>query len=364
MNQAMTPYYRQLARRIALAIVVVAFIPYALTFSLFYSSYNGSIQGQVLSALSLVVESHKRDIDEFLEERLANLRTVGSLLSVAELSRPEPLRRALDSLHQAHGAFVDLGLIDAQGRQVAYAGTYGLEKADYSQAPWFRQALEQGTYVSDVFLGLRQVPHFIVALKLTHQGRDYLLRATIDSARFASLVEKVRLGSTGEAFIVNRQGLYQTQGRGARLLLTPSELSLPENFQGVRVWETTAAQDKDIVLAQAWLKNGDWLLVCQQDAGDAFLPLHQARRLALAISLAALALLALTTVLLTRGLVARIALADREKELLNEQIIQAGNWPPWESWPPAWPTRSTTPWPSWWRRPAGCRTSCTATPSC
>ncbi|MFH1035650.1 MAG: ATP-binding protein [Pseudomonadota bacterium] len=323
-NQVMTPYYRQLARKIALAIVVVAFIPYALTFSLFYSSYSGSIQGQVLSALRLVVESHKRDIDEFLEERLANLKAVGSLLGVEELARPQSLRRTLDSLRQAHGAFVDLGLIDDQGRQVAYAGAFGLENADYARAPWFKESLERGAYVSDVFLGLRQVPHFIVALKLNHQGRAYLLRATIDSAHFASLVEKVRLGNTGQAFIVNRQGLYQTQGRGERQLLTPSGLSLPENFEGVRVWETIAAEGKEVVLAQAWLKSGDWLLVCQQDAGDAFLPLHQARRLALLISLAALALLAVTTVLLTRGLVGRIALADRDKELLNEQIIQAG----------------------------------------
>ncbi|CAO0824006.1 hypothetical protein DFAR_4010007 [Desulfarculales bacterium] len=60
-------------------------------------------------------------------------------------------------------------------------------------------------------------------------------------------------------------------------------------------------------------------MVCPQDAADVFLPLHQARRLALVIS-------------------------------------PPESWPPRASWPQAWPTRSTTPWPSWWRRPAGCRT--------
>ncbi len=323
-QQAMTPYYRQLARRIALAIVVVAFIPYALTFSLFYSSYNNSIQGQVLSALQLVVESHKRDIDDYLAERLANLRAVGSLLGVADLAGPGRLESVLESLRQAHGAFADLGLIDGQGRQVAYAGGYGLERADYAEAPWFKEALARGAYISDVFLGLRQAPHFIVAVKLAGAGRDYLLRATIDSSRFASLVEGVRLGQTGEAFIVNRQGRYQTQGRGGRQLLSASGLSLPEPFAGVAVRETTAAEGKEVVLAQTWLKDGGWLLVYQQDASDAFRPLYQTRGLALVISLAALAVLALTTALLTRGLVGRIAQADRDKELLNQQIIQAG----------------------------------------
>ncbi|MBI4797227.1 MAG: two-component sensor histidine kinase [Desulfarculus sp.] len=321
--QALAPYYRLLARKIALAIVVVACIPYALTFGLFYSSYNDSTQAQVLGSLRGVVETHKRDIDEFLADRLSDLAAMAGLLGVEELQRPESLRRAFNALQDAHGAFVDLGLIDARGRHLAYAGPYRLMEANYSQSPWFQEVLAKGTFISDVFLGFRGVPHFVVALKLPHEGGPYLLRATIDSARFASLVEKVRLGQSGEAFIVNRQGLYQTQGRERRHILAPSGLALPEAFEGVRVWETTAG-GREVVLAQAWLKDGDWLLVCQQDTSDAFEPLYRARRLVLAWGLAAMALLVGTTVLLTRGLVGRIAAADHDKELLNEQIIQAG----------------------------------------
>ncbi|CAO0824009.1 hypothetical protein DFAR_4010010 [Desulfarculales bacterium] len=47
---------------------------------MFYSSYNNSIQGQMLSALRMVVETHKRDIDGFLTERLPTLQAVGALL--------------------------------------------------------------------------------------------------------------------------------------------------------------------------------------------------------------------------------------------------------------------------------------------
>ncbi|CAO0824007.1 hypothetical protein DFAR_4010008 [Desulfarculales bacterium] len=88
----------------------------------------------------------------------------------------------------------------------------------------------------------------IMALKLSLKGKDYLLRGTIDSVRFAFLVEDVRLGSTGEAFTVNRQGLYQIQGRGQRQLLSTSGLSLPQPFDGVLALETTVAEGKEVMV--------------------------------------------------------------------------------------------------------------------
>jgi two-component system NtrC family sensor kinase len=163
-----------------------------------------------------------------------------------------------------------------------------------------------------------------VAIKLSQQGRDYVLRATIDSARFSSLVEGVRLGGTGEAFLVNREGLYQTHSRLHGQLLTPWDLEMPGHFAGVRLLEDVTRRGRDVVLAKTWLKNGDWLLVCQQDTDDAFEPLYQARRLALLIGALGGLMVIGTTWFYTLRLVRRISSADREKQMLGEQVIQSG----------------------------------------
>ncbi|MBI4800799.1 MAG: two-component sensor histidine kinase [Desulfarculus sp.] len=320
----MDRYYRLLGRKIALAIVTVAFIPYALTFVIFYTSYSATIRAQVIATLANVVESHQRNIDDFLAERLANLQSAANLFGVEQQAQPLHLEQVLGSLRQIYGAFVDLGLLDQTGRHLAYAGPYSPGQADYSEAPWFRQVLASGGHVSDVFKGLREVPHFIVAVKLMHQERVFVLRATIDSARFSTLVEGVRLGSTGQAFIVNRQGLYQTRSRSHGQLLSAWDLPMPSHFPWVRVLEDVNRHGRDVVLAKAWLKGGDWLLVCQQDTSDAFQPLYQARRLGLAIgALGGVVVIAITW-FFTRRLVGRISATNREKELLGEQIIQSG----------------------------------------
>ncbi|MFH1035564.1 MAG: ATP-binding protein [Pseudomonadota bacterium] len=317
-------YYQRLGRKIALAIVSVAFVPYALTFVIFYTSYNASIRAQVLGTLRTVVEFHQRNIDDFLAERLANLQNAASLFGVVQLSDPGRLEQVLGSMRRTYGAFVDLGLLSQEGRHLSYAGAFSPGQADYAQAPWFKQVMSQGSHISDVFKGLRDVPHFIVAVKLEHQGRAYVLRATIDSARFSSLVEGVRLGATGEAFLINRQGLYQTHSRLHGHLLSPWDQVMPGHFAGVRLLEDVNRRGHDVVLAKTWLKNGDWLLVCQQDTDDAFEPLYQARRLAVLIGILGGLVVITITWFFTLRLVGRISRADREKELLGEQVIQSG----------------------------------------
>ncbi len=86
-------------------------------------------------------------------------------------------------------------------------------KADYSMAEWFREALKRNHYISDVFLGYRRTPHFIVAVKKKHGRDEWILRATIDFMAFNSLVENIRIGKTGSALIINNAGEFQTRPR-------------------------------------------------------------------------------------------------------------------------------------------------------
>jgi two-component system NtrC family sensor kinase len=318
------PYYKALGRKIALSIAGVAFIPYALTYFVFYTNFQQSIRAQVLDAVRQAAQSHQGTIDDFLNERLADLRYTARLVKVEELSRQAETEEVLASLNSVYRVYVDLGLLSAQGRHLSYAGPYGLKNADYAQSFWFKEVMAKGLHVSDVFKGYRGVPHFIVAIKFSRDGQDYVLRATIDIAQFTSLVEGLRLGERGEAFILNHDGMYQTQSRSHGALLSPSDLAMPEPFAGVRVEENVIRLGRSVVMAETWLKNGQWLLVCQEDTEEAFSPLARTRDLSMLIGGLGLLALMIITIGFARRLVGRIAKADREKEMLNEQIIQSG----------------------------------------
>ncbi|MEW6267267.1 MAG: ATP-binding protein [Thermodesulfobacteriota bacterium] len=317
------PGYRSLGRRITLAIVAVPFVPYVLTYLVFYYSYNESLRAQVIGVLTGVVESHKTSIDDFLSERLANLRNSGNITGPAGLTQPEVLRGSLDSLHRTYGNFEELALFDGQGRVLTSTGDHLAARMDQSAETWFQETIQQGRHVSDMFrIGPNLPPRFLASVKLKQQGRDFVLASVVDSSRLGVLVEDIRLGRTGEAFIINRQGVYQTRNRSGRLI-EPSGLKTPMPFSGVRILEAEAEPGRAVIQAQVWLEGGQWLLVCRQDAAEAFAPLHKAQWTALAIGLLGGLAVVTCTVLLVRRLVARWIQADREKEALNQQIIQS-----------------------------------------
>jgi two-component system NtrC family sensor kinase len=115
--------------------------------------------------------------------------------------------------------FSDIGVVRADGEQVSYAGPYLLESAQYNDAEWFQAAIQVDTYTSDVFLGLRGFPHFIVTARKFENGQPWILRATVDFLAFNDVVENIQLGQTGFAYIVNQTAVrLQTRTAGRPVL--------------------------------------------------------------------------------------------------------------------------------------------------
>ena len=159
--------------------------------------------------LEEMVHKHTQDIDGFPNERLHTLQFLSNSCGFENLLDESILQNKLSLLQQNFGAvFEDLGIIYESAVQEFYAGRLKLEKAQYSHAQWFPEAIQRQVYISDVFLGLRASPHFIVSVKRFHQNRPYLLRAAINFKAFNSLAENLRIGETGSAFILKWKSSY------------------------------------------------------------------------------------------------------------------------------------------------------------
>ena len=321
-------FYRSLRRNILVVIVLVSFAPLVLVTGLVGYYFHTSYRSKVLAHLVELVEKHKQTIDSFLYERLSGVALIARTFDFEQLSNEMFLREKLSILREEYGGiFVDLGLVSDQGIQIAYAGPFELRRALYSEADWFKKAMQSQVFISDVFMGLRGMPHFIVAVKRTYGSREWILRATIDFVAFNSLVESTRIGTTGSAFIVNKQGEFQTKPRLEKFVqkdLIIQTLSSRYLEERVAVWEQGDASGRKFLYVMTPLKNGEWILVYQQDEDDAFADLYRARRWAFAIVLLGGLGIVATSLALSGRLVQRIEMADREKEMMNEQVIEAG----------------------------------------
>jgi len=336
----------------AAIMILVSLTPLLLLSGIIGHQFETSYREKVVAHLVELVKKQQQAIDMFLDEKLSFIEVLANTFGYAQLNDERFLAQTLAALQKVYGGvFVDLGVVDAQGVQTAYAGTLRLGQARYSEADWFKTAITRDSFISDVFLGLRHQPHFIVSAKRKEKDREWLLRATIDFEAFNSLVESIRIGETGSAFIINRQGEFQTLprvapplgeaflrqfvvrgenepglGRGAHPLM--EKLGLSTVHQGtadrsVAVGQVEVGGNEYLYVAVP-LKSDEWLLTYQQDEADAFKSLHQTRKLALFFLLVGgLGIVAMAFVLGSR-MAQHVEHADRKQEMMNEQVIEAG----------------------------------------
>lgn len=322
-------YYHSLTRNMLLTVIIVSFTPMILVSGIILYQFQTSYHEKVHAHLEELVLKHKQNIDSFLQEKLGDIRFLADNFNFEELSDESFLRDRLESLQKEFGlVFVDLGVIRENGIQVAYAGPFKLGKALYSEADWFQKAMKSKYFISDVFLGLRGLPHFIIAVRDNWMGEKWILRATIDFVAFNSLVENIRIGETGFAFILNKEGKFQTKplldivtSRKPYIdFLSDRNISKDE----IHVVERTDDSGKKNIFVATFLKHGDWLLVYQQRASDAFSDFRRALRVALVIILLGGLGIITMAFILSRRMVSRIARADREKQMMNKQVVETG----------------------------------------
>ncbi|MFZ0428817.1 MAG: ATP-binding protein [Acidobacteriota bacterium] len=200
--------YRLIWWRTVMLTLAVALMPLVVMTGVNYYLYRRSLHSDLQHQISQDLSNISRSIEAVIEERVSALRLVIREHDPAGLSAAD-VETALGNLQASFGGFVDLGLIDRRGVQVHYSGPYALEGINYSDEDWFHQVRLRGVYVSEVFLGHRHLPHFVVVVQ---QG-DYLLRATVDMELLHRQVFIPDARPSDDVFLVNGSGILQTNSR-------------------------------------------------------------------------------------------------------------------------------------------------------
>lgn len=326
-----SPHYRSLIRKMFFTIIAVSFIPVFLVSATIFYQFRTSYREKIFAHLNEMVQKHTTNIDIFLMNKLSDIRYLSRSAGFNNLSNEAFLQKTMSIMQQEYGSvFVDIGVIDDMGKQVAYAGPYHLANADYADADWFQITMTRQHFISDVFLGLRGVPHFIIAVRNTRDGKPWILRATIDFEAFNSMVAKIRVGETGFAFIINQEGSFQTNpifnvipNKDLYISVFQQEKAL-EKQNAVHIREEVDGSGKKNIYMGSLLKNGDWLLIYQQNSADAFSKLNQTQVFSMIIFILGGIGIVIMAFVLSGRMVKHIATTDSEKEMLNQQVIETG----------------------------------------
>jgi two-component system NtrC family sensor kinase len=318
-----TPIYAKLQRNIILITLVVAFAPLFALGTIIYSEFFQIYRTKVEEQIQYRARAQAEAVDLFLKERVAILAAMADTHVYQDMIQEKNLAEVFRIMNLTAGAFVDLGVINNAGQHVAYIGPYDLKGLNYYQQSWFGEVMSKGSYISDVYMGYRQLPHFIIAVKRQEGENSWILRATIDPDVFGSLVRAAQLGKSGDAFIINAEGSYQTRPRFDGQILTPSKIDTALFGGRTNVVEKDNEHGKTLLYAGAWLNNGKWLLLISQDLSEEMTGLFATRNVGLLLILLGLGAIAATTIVTTRNTVKRLKEADDRTTSLNAQLMQS-----------------------------------------
>lgn len=315
--------YRNLQHKMITLTLVVSLAPLLILGAVLYYQFENTGREMTREQIRYRAQAQAEAVDLFLKERTAILNAMADTHSFEHMIQEENLARIFEVMNNRAGAFVDLGIIDGGGDHRAYVGPYDLRGRNYLDQPWFNEVMIKGHYKSDVYMGFRQQPHFIIAVRRHEDRQSWILRATVDPIQFEEIVRSAQIGRTGDAFIVNREGVYQTRPRFDGSVLAESSIE-PQQFGGrVTVIEMKDWAGEERLYAGSWLNDNKWLLVINQQPLELMSRLFALRQTEiLIITLGVLAIVA-TTIFTTRLAINRLKTTDQEMIELHAQLVQS-----------------------------------------
>ncbi len=301
--------------------IIVPIIPFILILIVGYYYFTTSLESSAIASMKRIVEDHGQMIDSFLSERKADLEFILHSYDFNDMADPLILDNTFKRLKKESSAFIDLGVFNKDGIHVAYQGPYRLVGRDYAKEEWFKEVMKKGQYISDIFLGFRRIPHFVIALKREDAEKSWVIRATIDTYMFCNLVKKVRIGKTGEAYILNADGILQTDRRsGGTPMDKPADtIKYLKSHSDIKIY----AQEQEYIYATTWLKDDNWMLVVRQEKADTFSAFRTASYIIIFISIIGGGIIIAAAFFMTGRIVRRLEKMDTEKEQLSQQLIGA-----------------------------------------
>ena len=229
--------YQRLRWIVVLATAIVSIIPLAVLSFINFIQYERTIESETRNAVHRLLANNKQSLEFFLAEKRSALAYLVRANSFEALSDSQRLERIIRQMNDSasHRMFIDLGLIDSSGLQLSYSGPYDLVNQIYEDQEWFSRVLRQKVYVSNVFLGHRNAPHFAIATLHSGVSREYLLRATFDAEILSTQMHVAGLGLQDDLFLIDRGGVLQTGSRRYGDVMSKIPLEVPHDSPGIEV---------------------------------------------------------------------------------------------------------------------------------
>lgn len=270
--------YRRIWKKALLLVSLVTILPLVIITAVDYNFTEKSIESENTLRTLRNGSNARRTISYYLQEHRSALTFIARDNSPEQLKNTAHLQGVLNNLQESFSGFVDLGILNQEGRQINYVGAFALEGKDYSNQEWFREMEKQNFAISDVFLGYRNAPHFVVEAKRNlGDGSFLVLRSAIDIAQLQELLHGLELSGKGDAFLINRQGIIQTPTLYHGEIFSKLPYAVPPFSGRTEIREEKNENGDTVIVCSAYIPESPYILVIIKDKNELMKPWRETR---------------------------------------------------------------------------------------
>lgn len=320
-NEESGPRYKLLRRNMIFIMILVTMLPLFLMAIINYHEYQKALKREIIMPLRTLVNKTKHSFELFLAERRSAVSFIASAYSFEELADQKTLSRVFQVMKDKFGGFIDLGLIDSSGLQVSYTGPYELKGKRYKDHDWFHEVSVRGSHISDVFMGYRKFPHLVIAVK--HEdptGESWILRATIDTETFNNLILSMGLDPASDAFLINRQGVFQTSSKFYGKVFEKFPLPLPPFSHEPNVIELKDPIGREVLLTYTYFSSPSFILTLIKPRSELLRSWYTLKSEIFFIFIASVVVIFIVVFKLSDTLIKRIEESDIRRRITYHEI--------------------------------------------
>lgn len=266
-------FSRKFSTRLIITYVALGAIP-LITISIFLISVTKStIQTYIYQRNLETAKRASNEIYLFIENPLTILQTT-ALTSDITLMEKFSQSRLINKIKDENPIFRKIFILNDEGT-VVVTTSFGEEMQDLSKEFFFSPAMEGKEYLSDVYFTPSRFPVLLIAepIKVYNQIIG-VLAAEVDLKSIWDLIDNIRIGKTGYAFLISEKGIVIAH-RDKEKVLEKEDYSkfgffkeIKQDRQGVTIIDIN---NEPYITAYASIERLNWGIIIQQTEQEAFL---------------------------------------------------------------------------------------------
>ena len=267
-------FYRRLWVQLASVLLVMVIVPQVFLGVLLTNTSRKAIRKEVLSNYKEIVTRAASEIKLFVKGPERLLSTTAVMLAVTN-AEPWKQETILVELVLEQPIFLCVSSLDLSGKEIATSVLGRQSPAGYSKRV-LDAVKEENTYISKVKILNNHIPYLTMAVPVKRARKVVgVLTADINLRGMWDMVDNIRVGKTGRAFLVSGQGTLIAHQDKKRVLKNEN-LKYRQDVKAVLAGKTEAIElvdrvGKKWICAYAPISGFSWGIILKQEQEEAYL---------------------------------------------------------------------------------------------